>query len=427
MRKRQFIGLVVLGIIFIAFKIYFNIVSDKKKNIYKAENIEFITIKNSSFVMENFNPNDLDLEGWKKLGFSEKQAKSILNYKEKVYNGNFTSKEEIKNCFAISEDKFNEINQYILLPDKNEKIKVNDIKDKKYTGKLNIYRKINPNDLTVDDWEKIGFSRAQSESILKYKNFLGGNFQSKENLKECFVISEEEFNQLSPFLLFPKENREKNQNISLKITEYFDPNELDLSGWQNLGFSEKQAKSILNYKEKTLRGKFNDISDVKNSYVISDKKFQEIEAWIKFKNNDGNIKIISDTIKNNEKTQIIELNSVSFVELKKFGFSEKTCANFISFRKKLGGFAIKKQIMEVYSIDKNLAQKLIDESELNTENVIKIDILSDNENTLRNHPYFRKYAEKIVFYRISYNNKEKLIKKLGIPNNDLEKIKLYLK
>jgi len=83
--------------------------------------------------------------------------------------------------------------------------------------------------------------------------------------------------------------------------------------------------------------------------------------------------------------------------------------------------------MEIYSIDKILAQKLIDESNLNTENITKIDILLAEENELRNHPYFRKFAEKIVFYRISYTNKEKLIKKLKIPQNDLEKMKLYLK
>jgi len=420
MRKKQFIGLMIFGTIFMISKIYYHLIISKKNTI-EAEDIEFITNKKSDFILENFNPNNLDFEGWKKLGFTDKQVKNILNYKEKVCNGNFTSKEEISKCFAISKEEFDKISKYILLPDKTEKSAINN-KSIKTTKKLNINKKFNPNDLTIEDWVKIGFSRAQSESILKYKKFLGGVFQSKEKFRKCFVIDEDKYNQLLPFLIFPDENQKKEEKTSSKITKYFDPNKLDKLGWQTLGFSEKQAKSILNYKEKVLKGKFSSISDIKNAYTISSKKFQEISPWIKFEN-----KIISDTTNYQKKTQTIELNSISFAELNKYGFDEKTSANFINFRKKLGGFMKKNQIIEVYSIDKNLAQKLINESELNTEKVAKIDILLADENTLRDHPYFRKFADKIVFYRISYTNKEKLIKKLNIPQNDWENLKLYLK
>jgi len=421
MRKKQFIGFIILGIIFIIFKLFFHFTISSKKNTIKYEDIELITTNKSNFIMENFNPNDLDFDGWKKLGFSDKQVKNILNYKEKVYNGNFTSKDEISKCFAISKEEFNKISPYILLPDKIEKLVINN-KNFKTKKKLNINKKFNPNDLTAEEWVKIGFSRSQSESILKYKKFLGGVFQSKEQFRKCFVIDEDKYKQLLPFLIFTDKNQKKEQKISPKITEYFDPNKLDKLGWQTLGFSEKQAKSILNYKEKVLKGKFSSISDIKNAYTISSKKFQEISPWIKFED-----KIISDTTNYQKNTQTIELNSISFAELNKYGFDEKTSANFINFRKKLGGFMKKNQIIEVYSIDKNLAQKLINESELNTEKVAKIDILLANENTLRNHPYFRKFSDKIVFYRISYTNKEKLIKKLNIPQNDWENLKLYLK
>jgi len=297
MRKKQFIGLIILGMIFLILKIYFIFNIKYNKNTLKAENIELIVSKKPDFIIKNFNPNNLDHEGWKKLGFTDKQAKIILNYKEKVYNGNFASKEQISKCSAISNDEFIKISPYILLPEKVENITINSkYKNSKNTKKLNINKKINPNDLTVEDWIEIGFSKAQSESILKYKKFLGGSFQSEESLKKCFVIDEDKYKQLAPFLLFPKKNPEENQIISPKITKYFDPNKLSLSEWQSLGFSEKQAQSILNYKEKVLKGTFSNISDIKNIYVISSKKFQEISPWIKFEN-----KIVSDSINNKEK------------------------------------------------------------------------------------------------------------------------------
>jgi hypothetical protein len=46
--------------------------------------------------------------------FTEKQTATILNYK-KVVGGRFVSKEQLKKCFAISEEKFSELNHYILL------------------------------------------------------------------------------------------------------------------------------------------------------------------------------------------------------------------------------------------------------------------------------------------------------------------------
>ncbi|WP_346984711.1 hypothetical protein [Chryseobacterium sp. POE27] len=39
-----------------------------------------------------------------------------------------------------------------------------------------------------------------------------------------------------------------NNSIVLKLAE-FDPNELDEKQWQNLGFTTKQVKTILNYKK----------------------------------------------------------------------------------------------------------------------------------------------------------------------------------
>jgi hypothetical protein len=56
----------------------------------------------------------LDLQQWQKLGFSEKQASTILKYKD-IVGGKFISKEQLKKCYAISEDKF-KMESFIYFP-----------------------------------------------------------------------------------------------------------------------------------------------------------------------------------------------------------------------------------------------------------------------------------------------------------------------
>ena len=98
---------------------------------------------------------------------------------------------------------------------------------------------------------KSGFSEKQAAAIIKYKQYLGGSFVSKEKFKECFIISPENYqNSLLSYFFQKNTNFErKYQNIASekpKIQYFeFDPNNLDVNGWQKLGFSEKQGFSLL--------------------------------------------------------------------------------------------------------------------------------------------------------------------------------------
>ena len=62
--------------------------------------------------------------------------------------------------------------------------------------------KFNPNELTEEEWKTLGFSEKQVRTIMNYKRSLGGKFESAEILSKCYVISEEKFRELEPFLVF---------------------------------------------------------------------------------------------------------------------------------------------------------------------------------------------------------------------------------
>lgn len=160
--------------------------------------------ENKSF--QTFDPNKLSVEEWQELGFSEKQVATIVKYKRSL-GGYFSSKEEIKNCFVISEKKFAQIEPYIVFGDlthyKSEK-NFNSYNSTSNSPKSNIhYEKFNPNDYSQNDWERIGFSEKQATTILKYKKIVGGKFTSLEQIKKCYVISEEKFREIKPYLVFP--------------------------------------------------------------------------------------------------------------------------------------------------------------------------------------------------------------------------------
>ena len=61
----------------------------------------------------------------------------------------------------------------------------------------------------------------------------------------------------------------------------------------------------------------------------------------------------------------------------------------------------KQQILSTYNIDQYLVQKLISIAPLNISNVPRYSLVDAPEEWLKNHPYFKYSAEKIIFYRIS--------------------------
>lgn len=394
-------------------------------------------------LLTEFDPNDLSQKQWQQLGFSEKQAATILKYKG-IVGGFFTSKEQFKKCYAISEEKYLELEKYLLLPEKeSEAFFTNSENSKSFYPQKNtisVSRKFNPDQYSVADWQKLGFSEKQSLAILKYKTFLGGSFISKEKFSECFVISEENYQKLEPFLLLPETSnlptKEKFANQKIEKTkvlyENFDPNLLDLEGWKKLGFSEKQAVVILNYKNRNLKGSFQNLEEIKSCFVISEEKFNEISPFIQLnpenfvkRNSVSEMKIQNPDIKTNFST--IDLNQITYEQLLEFGFEKKAASSFVGFRNKLGGFVNKNQIYESFDIDRDLAEKLNKTAQLNSKNVAKYSLIDAPESWLKTHPYFRYSADKIIYYRLSNSNEEKIWKMMNVKPEYVAKMKLYLK
>lgn len=426
MRKNYYQKLafmVILLAILLAFQKY----TSKDKEPFPE--IKFIGETSITANLTDFDPNILTSEQWQKLGFTEKQASTILKYKD-IVGGTFTSKEQLKKCYAISDEKFVELQSFILLPEVSAKdhSKHSNSFEKK---ELIVSGKFNPDLKTTQEWVRMGFSEKQAEAILKYKNYLGGSFTSKEKFKECFIISPENYNKLEPYLLLPAKTPENFKTYTVNYPDKikvkysnFDPNRLDAEGWKSLGFSEKQSQIIVNYRDKNLRGSFKNMDDIQKCFVISSEKFQEMKPFIKL-----NPETLKKEEIQQEKTDFskTDLNAVTFKQLIEFGLDEKSAGSMIGFRKKLRGFVNKQQILDTYNIDKELVQKLISIAPLDASSVPKYTLADAPEEWLKDHPYFKYSADKIIFYRTTYPDDKKILKFLKLKPEYEERMKLYLK
>lgn len=427
MYRKQFVGLGVLGLLIIVFQIgIFIYQRNQPVNPIKVEIVE--REKSAALTLTDFDPNDLDEQQWRQLGFSDKQVQTILKYKQ-VVGGAFVSKEQLSKCYAISPEKFAELESYILLPKQVNESQAKEYLKKSFAKKeISVSKPFNPDSFSVADWMNLGFSENQSNAILKYKDYLGGSFISKEKFKACFIISEKNYQKLAPYLLLPdklqKENTAFTQQAKPKISySSFDPNALDLDGWQQLGFSEKQAQVILNYKNRNLKGSFKSLDDIKNCFVINSEKFEEMKPYIKLSAAEKpNVQPIAPT-----DFSKLDINTISYGQLIEFGFDEKAAGSFVGFRKVLGGFVNPQQVLETYHVDKNLAEKLINTLDFETSKVQKYSLVDAPESFLKSHPYFKYSAERILFLRVTYPNQAEIFKRLKLKPEYEAKMKWYLK
>lgn len=220
-----------------------------------------------------FNPNEMEDSNWLKLGFAEWQVRTINNYKSK--GGEFRIKSDVSKIFGISDTLYKLLYPYILLPENIEK----KVFEKNYANeypKKNFepFKKKEPIlvDINLCDTSQLqelkGIGSAYSKRIIKYRESLGG-FNSINQLKEVYGITNEIFNQISP-----------NLKISNTTINQIDINQVDeeqLKKHPYIGW--KLAKPIIAYRKS--HGKFATVSDIKKIHLITDEIYSKIAPYLK--------------------------------------------------------------------------------------------------------------------------------------------------
>ena len=157
----------------------------------------------------------------------------------------------------------------------------------------------------------------------------------------------------------------------------FNPNTVSVDDLMRLGFSEKQAQSIDNYRRKG--GRFRRKSDFARSYVVADSVFKRLEEYI-------DIPLID----------INKADSATFETLP--GIGKFFAAKMVSYRSELGGYSYKEQLMDIWHFDEEKYEGLKDLITLRPPEPFQLWTLP--ESLLANHPYIGKEAAHgIILYR----------------------------
>ncbi len=164
-------------------------------------------------------------------------------------------------------------------------------KQKEQGKKIN-YFVFNPNTFKVDDWINFGFSPKQAQSIVKYKNKIKG-FKTKNDLKKVYVISDEKFKELEPFINIDESSNNSNGKVNSKPNNFNNNKknnfkkfeiiaDLNTSSIDNLkqvvGIGEYTAKNIIKHRNKI--GGYHSINQLKEVYGITDKNLELIKQQV---------------------------------------------------------------------------------------------------------------------------------------------------
>jgi len=138
----------------------------------------------------------------------------------------------------------------------------------------------------------------------------------------------------------------KNRVVHTKPLRYFDPNVEDSLGLLSLGFSNYQARNLLNYRRTGAR--VNKDVDLKKIYGMTDELYLRIKPFVRIiskkQMSKSDIKV---------KLKTFDLNRVDSLALLSLGFSKFQTQSILNFRKHIGRFHKKKDLMKVYGVDAN--------------------------------------------------------------------------
>ena len=190
----------------------------------------------------------------------------------------------------------------------------------------------------------------------------------------------------------------------------------------------------------------------KNNYVNSAQEFQQLtkvsDAWLDsispyFKFPDWVIEREARKRTSAAKAAIVQreaavilkkdLNTATAEELRVVkGIGEKLSARIVNYRKRLGGFLSEAQLYEVYYLEPEVAERVLEYFELQSKpSIEKLDINTAGISELAKIPYLNySQAREIVIYRskvgqiTSFDELHKNIE--SIPSEKIDRIALYL-
>ncbi len=213
--------------------------------------------------------------------------------------------------------------------------------------------RFDPNSLDEIGWTKLGFSKKQAAGIIKYRDN-GGRFRKKEDLKKLFVVSEETYKLLEPYIdiaesspkqEFPENEESKKVHLAgVNAKKYqVELNSADSAELVKVyGVGPATARRIIRYRDKL--GGFASPEQLKEVAGIDSSRFEMIK--------DG---VFADA----EVIRKLDVNTATIVQLRQHPYIDYYIAKAIVDRRvRKGDFSSPDELDEIPLIYDALFKKL---------------------------------------------------------------------
>lgn len=220
------------------------------------------------------------------------------------------------------------------------------------------------------------------------------------------------------------------------VLQNFDPNTASLSTLLSLGFKENTAQTLLNFRTKG--GKFYKKEDLLKVYGINQEFYQTLAPFIviakvsyetKAQNFESTHSYTDKKWTSKEKV-MVELNVADSASLTQVsGIGPVFASRIVKYRKLLGGFAKKEQLLEVYGMDEEKFNQMLPQLTLEPK-LTKININQATWQQMKSHPYLgSNLANTILAYKKThgaFSSLETLLEAKILNEETFEKIYPYL-
>lgn len=212
--------------------------------------------------------------------------------------------------------------------------------------------------------------------------------------------------------LLPLQNDPAQPDPSHSTTLFsFDPNTVGFNDMTKLGFSERQARTLINYRN--AGGKFFSKGDLKKVYGMDEALYKQLRPYVAIAaaEKDGNLKtdnagegantFSSKSTKTDKYKHLdlkVELNTATVADLILIpGIGPVYAKRIISYRDNLGGFYSSSQLSEVYGINDSLLGEIQQFLLVDTAAIQPLNLNTIDFRTLNNHPYVDYIYTKNIF------------------------------
>lgn len=347
-----------------------------------------------------FDPNKVDSLGLLSLGFSNYQARNLLNYRR---TGARVNKDvDLKKIYGMTEYLYRRVKPFVRITSKKIIVR----------SEIEVQLKsFDPNKVDSLGLLSLGFSRFQTQNILNFRR-QEGRFYKKKDLMKIYGVNINDFSKYEKYILLePSGSSNKNHLFS------FDPNTLSRNGWDSLGVESRQVNRITTYLSRG--GRFRKAKDLMKIYGFDSLKYTELKAFI-----DIEQKSVPVIIK-------LDLNKADSIQLLKLpGIGPYFSQRIIRYRKRLGGFYDLNQLNEIKGLRKSRVDSLGSYLSIDSKCLIYINVNTVTIEELSAHPYVT-YREASDILRLRKRkgqilSMENLLKKKILKDSMYKRVKPYL-